>query len=618
MLYFSMIKDLRLHGNIGPVEFFAFVGGTDIEPVYFYEKTSSQIRFFSKGSECIITEEGVHYKGAGGSFCEYMFGVEKPLTDMVKPEVLNRLIMFGAFLDEKDRIIFTDNIDGSESFYRLFIQGNAVKNYFFLVSSDRKDEPKKRQQQVLKLVGKFLKRTDLISAGEDTQLMNDFIMSINEPKSSVFIFKIIYRKNDEFYKAYKNFYWDKRTISAEEEMVLDDIASKYKIDNYQAERMKIDIMYRHPENKAVVDEYRDILVNGVSSEKLKRSDIARLNRLKTLGIRNNIPSILFDTLDELLLEGEKIQETKEPEYLREARSILETLFFKDASLKKHITNEDIIRLIKAKHTAYSLNDRNFEQILLNVGKACDDIARESNDFSIFEEFSSIVTYFDRYDNMQALLTQLAFTDNPNFNDVSLRSLIGNKKQFDKLDRNLFDDVIIKGLLKNKYITLYGRKKIEAVARGIAKISAGDVSLRDIVAEIKMIMDEDRLYKHLHDALKQKMRIFYPRINTKEGKNEIIDDIEKELVEAGYAKKIPHSLFEKVIIDLKKESFYINHLLPQIIEKRDVNLREDFLKNSGIDRFYIETVEKEHFQEKDLDISILEQIRDSKETVEITD
>lgn len=616
MLYFTMIRDLRLHGNIGPVEFFAFVGGTDIEPAYFYEQTPSQIRFFLKGIEFIITEEGVHYKGAGGSFCEYMFGVEKPLTDMVKTEVLNRLIMFGAFLDKKDKIIFTDNIGGSESFYRLFIQGNAVKNYFFLVCSDRKEEPKKRQQQILKLVGKFLKRTDFISAGEDTQMLNDFIKTLEEPKSSVFIFKIIYKKNDEFYKAYKNFYWDKRMISTEEEMVLDDIASKYKIDNYQAERMKIDIMYKHPENKAVVDEYRDILINSTSAEQLKRSDIARLSRLKTLGIRNNIPSILFDTLDELLLGEKKIQETKEPEYLKEARSILETLFFKDASLKKHINNDDIIRLIKAKHTAYSLNDRSFEQILLNIGKACDDIARESNDFRIFEEFSSIVTYFDRYDNIQALLTQLAFTDNPNFNDVSLRSLIGNKKQFDKLDRNLFDDVIIKNLLKNKYITLYGRKKIETVAKGISKISAGEVSLRDIVAELKMIMDEDRLYKHLHDALKQKMRIFYPRIHTKEGKDEIIEDIEKELIESGYAKKIPQSLFEKVILDLRKESLYINHLLPQIIEKRNVNLREDFLKNSGLDRFYIETIEKEHFQEKGLDINILEQIRENKETIEI--
>lgn len=46
-----MIKDLRLHGNLGPVEFFAFVGGGSVESTYFYEETASNIRFFSKGME---------------------------------------------------------------------------------------------------------------------------------------------------------------------------------------------------------------------------------------------------------------------------------------------------------------------------------------------------------------------------------------------------------------------------------------------------------------------------------------------------------------------------------------------------------------------------------------
>ena len=65
-----------------------------------------------------------------------MFGVEKPLKDMVKGEVSNRLIMFGAFLDTAEKIVFTDDIEGDESFYRLFLQGNAVKNYYFFISSD--------------------------------------------------------------------------------------------------------------------------------------------------------------------------------------------------------------------------------------------------------------------------------------------------------------------------------------------------------------------------------------------------------------------------------------------------------------------------------------------------
>lgn len=607
-----MIKDLKLHGSMGPVEFFTHIGGARVENTYFYEETVSHIRFFSRGNEFTISKDGIHYKGTGGSFCEYMFGVEKPLKDMIKGEITNRLIMYGAFLDVGEQVVFTNDTEGEESFYRLFLQGNAVKNYYFFVSSDHKGEHKKRQQQILKAVGKFLKRTDMIGLDDDEGLMKNFLRELNEEKATVFIFKLIHKENAEFYKAFEKFYSAKRFLTIQEEMLLEEIVKRYRIDHYQQERMKIDVMYKHPDNKCVVDEYRDILINSISKDKLEHSEIAKMRRLRTLGIRNDISSVLFDTLDELLLKGKKIQETKEPEYLKEARSILENLFFKDTSLKKHIINEDIARLLKAKHMAHSQSNMGFERILLDIGKACDDIARETNDFSILEELSSIVTYFDRYDNVQAILSQMAFMENMDFSEDSLRSLIGNKSEFDKLDRELFHEIALKDLLNNKYITSYGKRKIQAIARGISKISAGDASLRDVIAELKMIRDEERLYHHVHSALKERMRSFYPRLNSKEGRDEIRVDIERELAEKGFAIRIPQKLFDKVLLNLRKESFYLNHLLPIVLEKKEVNLREDFIKNSGLDRFYIETIEKEYFQNKGFDVCLLDHLREGRE------
>ncbi len=607
-----MIKDLRLHGSMGPVEFFAHVGGASVENTYFYEETASHIRFFSRGNEFTISKEGIHYNGTGGSFCEYMFGVEKPLKDMIKGENTNRLIMYGAFLDMGEQVVFTNDTEGEETFYRLFLQGNAVKNYYFFISSDHKGEYKKRQQQILKAVGKFLKRTDLIGLDDDEELMKNFLRDLNEEKATVFIFKLIHKENAEFYRAFEKFYSAKRFLTLQEEMLLEEIVKRYRIDHYQQERMKIDVMYKHPDNKCVVDEYRDILLNSISKDSLEHSETARMRRLRTLGIRNDISSVLFDTLDELLLKGKKIQETKEPEYLKEARSILENLFFKDSSLKKHIINEDIARLLKAKHRAHSQSDMGFEQILLDIGKACDDIARETNDFSVLEELSSIVTYFDRYDNVQAILSQMAFMENMDFSEDSLRSLIGNKAEFDKLDKELFHEIALKDLLNNKYITGYGKRKIQAIAKGISKISEGDASLRDVIAELKMIRDEERLYHHVHSALKERKRSFYPRLNSKEGRDEIRVDIEKELAEKGFAIRIPQKLFDKVLLNQRKESFYINHLLPIVLEKKEVNLREDFIKNSGLDRFYIETIEKEYFHDKGFDVCLLDHLREGRE------
>jgi uncharacterized protein (TIGR04442 family) len=606
-----MIKDLRLHGSRGPVDFFALIAGADALSNYFYEEETAGIRFFSRGNEFTVSETGVSYRGTGGSFCEYMFGVEKPLADMEKEDVLNRLIMFGAFMDKNERVIFTNDTAGGETFYRLFLQGHAVTNYYFLIASESDSDYKKRQKQVLKAVGKFLKRTDLLSQNKDTALLESFASDLGEKKSMVFIFKLIHRANSEYYDAYRNFYFKNRELTSEEKLFLDEIVSRNDIDHYQQERMKIDIMYRHPDNKLIVDEYRDILIKGAADDTLDASGHARLNRLRTLSIRNNIPVVLFDTLDDLLLKDKRVLEQEGQEYLKESRAILENLFFKDPSLKQHIIKEDIVRLIRAKHIAYSLNDRGFEQVLLDIGRACDELSRETDDFSVFEEFSSIITYFDRYDNVQALLSQLSFMKNIEFREESLRSLVGNKKEFDLLDSELFRSVFIADLTDNKYITAYGKRKLKLVNKGVENIQSGEASYKDVIADLMTLTDEERLYFETHAALKERMRSFFPGLELKAVRSHIRGDIAKELADKGITAKISARLFERVFLDLRKESVYLNQILPQVIQKNDSELREDFLQNSGLDRFYVESLEQDYFEEKEIDISLLEAIREGK-------
>lgn len=596
-----MLKVISLRGSTGFVDFTVFAGGANISNAYFYEETDSGIRFFSKGNELIITRGGIHYKGTGGSFCEYMFGVEKPFKDLIKRDVLNRLIMFGAFLDRNENLIFTNDTSGSETFHKIFLLGHAVKNYYFFVSSDSKEEPKKRQRQILQSLGKFLKRTTLIADERDEELLQGLIDSLNEPSSTVFIFKFVHRENLEFYRSFQRFYSQERLLSQDNENALQEIALRYHIDNYQQERMKIDCMYRHPENKAIVDEYRDILLDIFEEDVVKPSEKARLHRLRTLSIRNNISSVLFDTLDDLLLGGKKIQSVEEPSYLTEARAILENLFFKTPSLKNHIIREDIAKLIRAKHLSHINNDMTFNQILLDIGKACDELARQNNDLSAFEELSSIITYFDRYDNVNSILSRIAFMDNFEVTEDIIRSLIGNKKEFDSLDKGFFRNLFIEELLKNKYISVFGKRKIKTLNEGIERILKNDASLRDVSLELKNVTEEERLYKYIRTVLKERLREVYTTSDMRERLPKIRKDLKEEIKTRGITESVFDKLMDKVLLDLKKESYYLNTLLPEIIRNHDLNLREDFLTNSGLDRFYIEGIEREYIGEGELNL-----------------
>lgn len=477
-----------LHGSIGAVDFFAFVAGADAGNPFFYEESDASIRFFSKGQELTLSQDSVYYKGTGGTFCEYMFGVEKPFKDLIRQEVVNRLVMFGAFLTSDERLVFTNETEGSEFYPRLFLLGHAVKNYFFLVSSERKEETEKRQKHLVRVLGKLLKRSTLVAEEKDTELLNRLVSELNEPRSTVLLFKVVHRGNREYYRAFQSAYNRERSLTEAEDIHLRGIAVTNDIEHYQQERMKIDGMYRHPENRRVIDEYRDILLTNLSQKNIQDSVFARLQRLRMLSIRNNIPGILFDTLDEVLLKDKHLHTMEEPGYLSDVRAILENLFFKDSSLKKHIIKEDIARLIRAKHRAHVHNDKGFERVILDVGKACDEFAREHNDFSIVEEFSSLITYFDRYDNITASLTRIAFVENMELNEHTLRSMIENKKEFDVLDKRLFRELFIREMFNNNYITNFGKRKIKVFSEGIDKVARGDVSLKDVVEEMRRVAE----------------------------------------------------------------------------------------------------------------------------------
>ena len=136
----------------------------------------------------------------------------------------------------------------------------------------------------------------------------------------------------------------------------------------------------------------------------------------------------------------------------------------------------------------------------------------------------------------------------------------------------------------------------------------------MMAELQNVTEEERLYHETHAALKERMRSFFPGLELREVREKIRSDITTELAGKGIAAKVPAKLFEKVFLDLRKESVYLNQIFPTVIHTMDSSLREDFLENSGLDRFYIESLEKEYFEEKDLELALLELLREGKDVL----
>jgi uncharacterized protein (TIGR04442 family) len=603
-----MQHEIRLHGHLDDtIEYMATAAGRDAYGRHFYESSGDMLRLFSPGNSFVLDRGDVHHRGNGGSFCEYMFGVDQPLADLAKGDVRNRLVLYGATFQKEGSLLFTDRTDGSRSYERIFFEGNAICNYFFFLTGSVSGSLREQQEGILRLLGKLLKRSPAVGEGDDSALVEE-IFDLLGHRSSLYLIKLVHKKHKAYQDAFRELYLAHKEIPDREFESLQKLAENLGIDRYQQERIRIDVMYKHPDNRRIVDEYKSILIECNLRGDINKLENARLTRLKTLSVRNKIPSALFYTLDEML-RHDKLADLEEQDYISETRQILEGLFLHQKQIDSSIDREDMIKLLEAKRRASENRDHTFEQILLETGKSCDEKIRDGADISLLENFSCIITFFDRYDNASATINELAFMENVRFTEEMLRSLLGNRKAFETLSRGLFRQLFFKGILENKYLGHFGRQKVRCLLKGIEDIEEGRQTFQDMLRDLNGITRRNHLYSLLLVHVKERIRNFYSRYNTRAEQEALRTEVAEELCNKGLWKgEIPQGLFRDVVVNIKKEAVYLHNLLPPIVAGRDTHLREDFLENSGLDRFYVEELEREYFELNNLDMEDLYQIR----------
>jgi uncharacterized protein (TIGR04442 family) len=601
-------QEVRLHGQVNDsIEYYVTVASGEAYRSYFYETLGNTLRIFSPGNELILDAEGLSHRGNGGSFCEYMFGVEQPLPDLIKEEVRNRLVMFGASSRNDGSLLFSKRTDGYEEYDRIFLEGNAVHNYFFFIFGSVSGPLHEQQEEILRLAGKDLKRCPFVGEGDDGQLVDE-LMSLLGHRSALYLIKLIHTKHQRYHDAFRDLYHTYQNIPDPEFARLVELADTLKIDSYQQERIRIDVMYKHAANRRIVDEYKNILVGCKLQGKIGAAENARLTRLKTLSVRSKIPSALFYALDEVL-KPELLASADEQDYLSNTRQILEGIFLHERQIDARIDGQDLVQLLKAKRRAVENRDYAFEQMLLEAAKACDEKVRDGADVFLVENFSLIITYFDRFDSTSEHINQLAFMDKVRFSEELLRSLLNNKKEFDVLGPELFDNLFFSGIMQNRYLGQFGRRKILALRKGLTAIEEGRLTLHGLQHILNDICRQEEMFNKLLMHTKERIRNFYSRYSTAQEQKLLLAEVVRETgINGTIDDELLHKLFRRVVHHVQMEELYLHNLLPRIIDERNSALRSDFLGNSGLDRFYVEELEREYFEYNGLDMEMLLQLR----------
>lgn len=607
-----MIEDIRLHGQVNPqVEYFATIAGRSVGHQFFYEPSpdghTGTIRFFAAGNEFLIGRDGIRYKGNGGSFCRYMFGVNLPLKDLVKKEVVNRLVLNGAVLDTTGQSIrFTDHTDGYEPFEEVFRSGNAVCNYYFFVHLPEQLPLHKQQEYLLRMIGRVVKHSAYVAIQDDVQIVHQLYEAIREPRAILYLFKLTHAGHAAYYHSYQHVYVARTQNDDASIRRLAEIANQHKIDLYQQTRMQIDVIYQHPDNKRLIDEYKDLLAEMLTDPSSRQTILAKLNRLRTLSVRHAIPLEVFHTLDGIFLKDKSAERYEEPEHLAAARSILESLFLQRQASDGTVLKEELATLLRAKRQAIERRDFAFDALLLDVGKSCDEYASQTGDSRILERFSLIVTCFDRFDATYTYLNQMVFMDDDQTTDSILKTIHANKKIFDDLAPKLFKELFIDSIIKDRYLTDFGRRKIFIVFQGLKEVDEGRLTLQEVANQVRQVNAETQVYRQVHRHLKRFLKQFIKEPQA-EALTHLRDQLSQELVNKGLiAMPIPEAVFRKVIRDLHRQAVYFYEVLPTLVASPEGSdgRRDAFFSSSGVDRYDLEELEREYFQQHRLDESLL--------------
>lgn len=613
-----MIRAIVHQGFIGnAIEYFAVVAGPDVDRRFFFEQINAPrgdvIRYFGGSSEVVLNPEGVRFRGNGGIFGEYMFGGHLPVGDLLNEEVVNRLILFGTTVDRHHELHFTTNTEGFERYDSLFLQGNAVANYFFFVD-DRKKYPDvgDRQEATLKSIGKLLKRSRKVGAGSFLALAHEVLATLDEPQTTLVIVRIVHRANQLFAEACNRAYAASRSMKE-----VGTALSELDIEPYQRERIQIDVIYHHRDNQELIDEYKRILASCAGST-IDSSARARLMRLRTLSLRNEVPLSIFDTLEEIVLQEPRAvaaRKEDEPEYIQSTREILGG-FLLGRNITRKLSSLDLVQLMENKQKAAAMRDQTFEEVLLETGRLIDEIGREEEDFERLESFGELVTLFDRIDHTTTLVNKLAFMDDVELSQEQVRSLLGNMQVFEKLRRGLFQQLFIDPVVNNEYALAYGKKKLYALTLGLISIENNEESIAGVAESIASLNHHERAYFAAYNLARRRMANFYLELNTAEGRETFRREIRAEIAHDPAHRELheymTEGLLEEVITKIRLEAFYINQLLPKIVEEQDVKLRNDFLSNSGLDRFQVEELESEYFELRAYPPQLLDVLRGSPE------
>lgn len=277
--------------------------------------------------------------------------------------------------------------------------------------------------------------------------------------------------------------------------------------------------------------------------------------------------------------------------LENVRQALEAYFMFSCADGPDLPNSIILSILQAKKESIEQNDQSFELLMLDVGTYCDGRLDDAGK-TARRSFLQLVGMIQRLDEASKRINKLVFFARGIPDGDTLNMLSATWTELNAIKPGLYRELLVDGLLTSDLAGRLGRKRLTNLLEGLECLSNGTGTIRDIQERLKRVEWEEQILVKVVTTIQDAIGNRYGWVAGDGERDTIKRIVSIELRHQRLLKgDIPDNLFDIGLRLAKSSLMYMNTLLPIIVSQGDAGLREEFIRDSGLDRLFVEELEE---------------------------
>jgi uncharacterized protein (TIGR04442 family) len=259
-----------------------------------------------------------------------------------------------------------------------------------------------------------------------------------------------------------------------------------------------------------------------------------------------------------------------------------------------ISDSIILSILQAKKESIEQNDQSFERLMLDISTYCDERLDDANSAgkTARKNFLRLVGMLQRMEEASKRINKMVLFARGIPASDTLNSLSDSWNELNSIRPGLFRELLVDDLLASDLPGRMGRKRLTHLLEGLANVSQGTGSIGDIQQRLERVEREEQILVRVVTTIQETIGNRYGWV-AGDGERDTIKRIvsielrHQRLLEGD----IPDNIFDVGLRLAKSSLMYMNTLLPIIVAQADAGLREEFIRDSGLDRLLVEELEE---------------------------